>query len=326
MNIFVCGGLRIDFVITADGEVRLNQIGGNGIYASVGARLFTERVNLLAKAGENFPQSWIDELAGHGIDGSHVIRVPGWQDMRTFYAYVDEKTRDDRNPASHFARIGMPLPKELEGYVFSTYETHDPDNPMVIRGDDVPDIAADGVHISPQALAAQLATAQAFRKNKAQHITLDPGEYELSPETEPEIKSISSLVDAFLPSELELNLLLDTSNVYESAETFASWGTPLVVIKRGPDGCLLYERDAHRFTKIPAYPVDVVDVTGAGDTFGGAFTVGMTETGDPVRSALMGAVAASFCLQGFGALYGLDAPRDQAAARLEELEELVKRS
>ena len=326
MNIFVSGGLRIDFVITAEGEVRLNQIGGNGIYASVGARQFTERIYLLAKAGENFPQSWLDELDGHGIVCSHVIRVPGWQDMRTFYAYVDEKTRDDRNPASHFARVGLPLPKELEGYVFSTYETHDTDNPMVLRPDDIPDVLADGVHISPQALSSQLGAAQAFRKNKAQHITLDPGEYGLTPETEPEIKCISSLVDAFLPSELELNLLLDTSNVYEAAETFASWGTPLVVIKRGPDGCLLYERDAHRFTKIPAYPVDVVDVTGAGDTFGGAFTVGMTETGDPVRSALMGAVAASFCLQGFGALYGLDTPRHQTMARLDELEELVKRA
>ena len=326
MSIFVCGGLRIDFVITADGEVSLNQIGGNGIYASVGARKFTDRIYLLAKAGENYPQSWLDELADRGIDGSHVIRVPGWQDMRTFYAYVDEKTRDDRDPASHFARVGQPLPKELEGYTFSTYETHDPDNPMVIRIDEIPDIVTDGVHISPQGIAGQLAIAQVFRKNNAQHITLDPGEYDLTPETETDIRSISSMVDAFLPSELELGILLDTSNIYEAAETFASWGTPLVVIKRGPDGCLLYERDANRFTKIPAYPVDVVDVTGAGDSFGGAFTVGMSETGDPVRSALMGAVAASFCLQGFGALYGLDTPRAQALARLEELEQIVRRA
>ena len=326
MIIFVCGGLRIDYVITADGEVSLNQIGGNGIYASVGARKFTDRIHLIAKAGENYPQSWLDELAKRGIDGSHVIQVPGWQDMRTFYAYVDEKTRDDRDPASHFARIGQPLPKDLEGYTFSTYETHDPDNPMVMRAGDVPNVSADGVHISPQALAGQLAIAQVFSKNNAQHITLDPGEYALTPVTEPLIKTISSLVDAFLPSELELGILLDTANVYEAAETFASWGTPLVLIKRGPDGCLLYELDANRFTNIPAYPVDVVDVTGAGDSFGGAFTVGMAETGDPVRSALMGTVAASFCLQGFGALYGLDIPRAQAMARLEELEELVKRA
>ena len=87
----------------------------------------------------------------------------------------------------------------------------------------------------------------------------------------------------------------------------------------------LFEKNAPT-THIPTVARQVYDVTGAGDSFGGAFTVGMTETGDPVRSALMGAVAASFCLQGFGALYGLDTPRAQALARLEELEQLVKRA
>ena len=325
MIIFVCGGLRIDFVITSDDEVRLNQIGGNAIFAAVGVRHFAEEVHLLAKAGENYPQSWLDMLTERGIQASHVIRVPGWQDMRTFYCYLDEKTRLDREPAYHFARLGLPLPEELKGYVFSTSETQDPDNAMVMRAEDVPDTHVDGVHISPQALAAQLAVSQAFRRHNARHITVDPGEYKFSPQLEPDIRSLCSGVDAFIPSELELGLLTDVDDIYEAAELLASWGTPLIVIKRGPDGCLLYERDDQRFTQIPAYPVDVVDVTGAGDTFGGAFTVGMTETGDPIRSALMGAVAASFCLQGFGALYGLDAPSGQAAARLKELQTSVKR-
>jgi len=311
-------------MISAEGEVRLNQIGGNAVYASVGARHYTDNVHLLAKAGENYPQSWLSGLAGRGILTEHVVRVPGWQDMRTFYAYVDEKTRDDRDPASHFARIGHPFPKELEGYVFSTSETQNPDSPMVLHGDDIPDVISDAAHISPQALSSQLEQVQAFRRRQAKHITVDPGEYELTPETAPAIKSLCSMIDALVPSDLELALLLKTTDVYEAAETFSSWGTPLVVIKRGPDGCLLYERDARRFTSIPAYPVKVVDVTGAGDSFGGAFTVGMLQTGDPIRSVLMGTVAASFCLQGYGALYGLDASRDVAQRRFDELTKRVK--
>lgn len=325
MNIFICGGLRIDYVISADGEVRLNQIGGNAIYASVGARLFTENVNLLAKAGENYPQSWLDDLSERGILCKHVIRLPGWQDMRTFYAYVDEKTRDDRDPASHFARVGKPFPEELEGYVFSTKETQNPDNPMALHEVDVPDAVTDAAHISPQALSSQLELVQAFRRQQAKQITVDPGEYQLTPQTLPVIKSCCSSADAFLPSELELALLLETADVYEAAEIFAEWGTPLVVVKRGPDGCLLYERDLRRFTTVPAYPVQVVDVTGAGDSFGGAFTVGMLQTADPIRSVLMGTVAASFCLEGYGALHGLDAPREIAQRRFNELAERVKR-
>ena len=67
------------------------------------------------------------------------------------------------------------------------------------------------------------------------------------------------------------------------------------------------------------------DVTGAGDSFGGAFTVGLKQTGDPVRSVLMGTVASSFTIQGYGALYSLDASRQEANKRLAELSEQVKR-
>jgi sugar/nucleoside kinase (ribokinase family) len=326
METFVCGGLRIDYVISATGEVRLNQIGGNAIYAAVGARTYTDRVHLLARAGDNYPQEWLDELARQGILSSHLIQVPGWQDMRTFYAYIDEKTRIDRDPALHFARIGQPLPEELEGYVFSTLETQNRDNPLVMRGGDVPEVSADAVHIAPMALRSHLELAQAFRQQQADQITVDPGEYELTAESEPIIKTYCGLIDAFLPSELEMGLLLDTSDPYEAAETFASWGAPLVVIKRGPDGCLLYERDARKFTNIPAYPVQVVDVTGAGDTFGGAFAVALNQTGDPIRSVVMATVAASLCLQGYGALYGLNLPPGEVKKRLDMLMERVQRN
>jgi ribokinase len=324
MDTFVCGGLRIDYVISATGEVRLNQIGGNAIYAAVGARTYTDRVQLLARAGDNYPQEWLDELARQGIFSSHIIRVPGWQDMRTFYAYVDEKTRIDRDPATHFARIGQPMPEELEGYAFSTLETQNPDNPLVLRDSDVPEVDAESVHIAPMALRSHLELARAFRQKGAGQITLDPGEYELTPETEPAIKAYCGLIDAFLPSEMEVGLLLDTADPHEAAETFASWGVPLVLIKRGPDGCLLYDRDAQKFTNVPAYPVQVVDVTGAGDTFGGAFAVALKQTGDPIRSVIMATVAASFCLQGYGALYGLDIPPGEVQKRLEVLSERVQ--
>jgi ribokinase len=324
MEIFVCGGLRIDYVISAEGEARLNQIGGNAIYASVGARMWAEQIQILAKAGENFPQEWLDDLAERGILSSYVVRVPGWQEMRTFYAYVDQKTRVDHDPETHFARIGQPLPKELEGYSFSTLETKNPDSPLVFHGRDVPQAEADAIHIAPLSLTTHQELTEAFRQRSGVQITVDPGEYDLTPESEPAITAYCAQIDAFLPSELEMGLLLDTKDVYEAAEIFASWGPPLVVIKRGPDGCLLYERDARRFTTVPAFPVQVRDVTGAGDSFGGAFTVGLKQTGDPLRAVLMGTVAASFTIQGYGALYSLDAARHEVEKRLVTLSEQVK--
>jgi len=325
MKTFICGGLRIDFVISAEGEARINQIGGNGIYASVGARKWTDSVHLLARAGDHYPQSWLDELSIKGIHSTHVRRLPGWHDMRTFYAYVDQKTRVDHSPEIHFARIGQPLPVELEGYAYSLTEQANPDSPLVLRGEDVPSEVADAVHLAPLSLRSHHELVREFHRRKAKQITVDPGEYKLTAESAPVIKTYLTQIDAFLPSELEMSLLLDTSDPFKAAETFADWGVPLVVIKRGPDGCLLYERDAHRFTQIPAYPAPVIDVTGAGDSFGGGFTVGLRNTGDPLRAVLMGTVAASFTIQGYGALFSLDTPQAEVQKRLDDLTDSVNR-
>jgi sugar/nucleoside kinase (ribokinase family) len=64
-----------------------------------------------------------------------------------------------------------------------------------------------------------------------------------------------------------------------------------------------------------------VDVTGAGDVFGGAFAATLAQSGDPLRAVLMGSVAASFAIEGYGALYALDPPREQVQERLETLAE-----
>jgi len=52
--------------------------------------------------------------------------------------------------------------------------------------------------------------------------------------------------------------------------------------------------------------------------------VGLSETRDPVRAALYGAVSASFVIEGFGALHGLGVTRAQAEERLNTLGEIFR--
>lgn len=328
MKMIVSGGLRIDYVITADGEVRLRQKGGNVLYAGVGARLWIDEVALLAKVGENYPESWEAALDRCGFNTDAVRRVPGWHDMRTFYAYVDPRTRVDREPARHFARVGHPLPPELEDYEHSLVsQRNQTDNPLMLRATDVPDDAETFglAHVAPLGIVTQQELAETFRARGIPQITLDPGEYEGTDENHDRIRRICAAVDAFLPSELEVGLLLgEYDDVRDIAIRLADLGPAIVVIKRGPQGCLIYERDPDRFTEIPPYPTSPVDVTGAGDSFCGGFAVGLRRTGDPVRAALMGTVSASFVIEGYGALYALDTPREGVQQRFEELAREVR--
>jgi ribokinase len=111
---------------------------------------------------------------------------------------------------------------------------------------------------------------------------------------------------------------------WEAAERLAQFGPALVVIKAGSKGSLLYERTTGGRWRIPAYPVKVVDVTGAGDAYCGGFMVGLEETGDPVLACCYGSVSASFVLQGFGPLYALRHSREEAERRVDQLRNEVE--
>lgn len=323
MTYICCGGLRIDYLITPQGQAHVQEMGGNALYAAVGAKIWTDRVGLLARVGENYPAGWRDALGRYGLDTRGIRVVPGAQDMRTFYAYLDPTTRTDTDPARHFARIGVPLPDDLRGYVHSTPGQDDPDRyePLAVQPDDWP-AAFDGasaLHLSPISIRTQTDLPVRARLARVAQITADPGERYMVPRLRPHVESLLGNLDGFLPSEQEVRSLLGDVDLWEAAVEFARHGPRVVVVKLGDKGVLVYERDRARRTHVPPYPAQVVDVTGAGDSFCGGFMVGLAETGDPVRAAMYGTVSASFVIEGYGALYAMHITPAQAARRLDYL-------
>ncbi len=322
---FTAGGLRIDYLITSEGQVRLREMGGNAIYSAVGARIWAAQVAILSRVGRNYPQEWLGRLEQAGIRTEGVRTVPGWQEMRTFYAYTDPETRVDINPESHFARLGLPLPQELSDYVHSTPGQDSLDfSPLSPRAEDLPQsyLGMQAAHFSPLELPSHRTLPQVLAERGAQ-VSLDPGERYMKPSLAEYVLALLRWVDVFLPSQQEVESLLGQGDPWEAARRFAEAGPAVVVIKAGSKGSLVYDRKTDTRWHVPAYPVPVVDVTGAGDAYCGGFMVGYAETKDPVIAACYGAVSASFVLQGFGALYALHYARSQAEARLADALERI---
>ena len=73
--------------------------------------------------------------------------------------------------------------------------------------------------------------------------------------------------------------------------------TPVLIVTSGAGGSTVYLRGRH---DIPAFPVEEVDPTGAGDVFGAAYLIRYAETGDVLRSALFASCSASFCVEAHG--------------------------
>jgi sugar/nucleoside kinase (ribokinase family) len=318
---FTSGGMRIDYVITADHQVHLREMGGNAIYSAVGARIWGASVGILSRVGENYPQGWLAGLERAGICTEGIRQVPGWQDMRTFYRYLDLQTRDDTEPARHFAELGLALPEELAGYVHSTPgQDGEQFIPLSPRPEDLPPsyLRVKAAHLSPMELPAHGALCAALASHGIP-ISLDPGERYMKPGLMEQVFSFLCCVDAFLPSEQEVQSVLGVGDPWRAALRFAEAGPRVVVIKAGRQGSFVYDARARRRWHVPAYPTAIVDVTGAGDAYCGGFMVGYQETGDPLLAGCYGAISASFVLQGFGALYALQFSRARAEARLSEL-------
>ena len=327
MDYICCGGLRVDYLIPHKGQAHLREMGGNALYAAVGARVWNDSVGLLARVGENYPDGWLDALKQDGLDVSGVRIVPDHQDMRTFYAYTDQRTRVDTDPAFHLARIGLSPPDELRDYVHSTPGQDDPNEyePLAVQPDDWP-AAYDGaraLHLSPISIRTQTHLPIRARQAGVAQVTADPGERYMAPRLRPHVEALLQNVDVFMPSEMEARSLLGEIDLWDATVEFARRGPRVVVIKVGDHGALMYERDSGRRTHVPPYPACVVDVTGAGDSFCGGFAVGLVETGNPTRAALYGTVSASFVIEGYGALYAMRASRAQARKRLAFLERAV---
>jgi sugar/nucleoside kinase (ribokinase family) len=74
---------------------------------------------------------------------------------------------------------------------------------------------------------------------------------------------------AFFPSEEEVRALFQgrSNDLWEMAQTLASYGCEMVVIKRGERGQMLFDASSRSRWEVPAYPVQPVDPTGSGDAF-----------------------------------------------------------
>jgi sugar/nucleoside kinase (ribokinase family) len=122
----------------------------------------------------------------------------------------------------------------------------------------------------------------------------------------PSLLSLFKRIQVLLLNEGEAKLLTGSSNGVEAAKRILELGPNYVVIKRGEYGFIMSGPDG--FFMLPAVPIsNVVDPTGAGDTFAGGFFGFLAQNSNSeINSEILkwaciyGSVMASFTVQGFG--------------------------
>src|SRR5205823_148963 len=91
-DVVVVGNLTIDDVVLPDGATSMGTVGGNAVWAALGARLWDPSVGIVTRCGDDFPTAALDELRSLGIVLDGVVSVDG-PTIRNWVVYERDGTR-----------------------------------------------------------------------------------------------------------------------------------------------------------------------------------------------------------------------------------------
>lgn len=294
MSILAIGTVAFDAIETPFGKV--DQIlGGSATYITLAARYFAQDIRLSAVVGQDFPDEYIQIFRENGIDTAG-LRVD--EHGKTFFwagrYHLDLNMRDTlRTDLNVLATFDPTLPEAYRTSKIICLGNLDP----VIQG-----------KVLDQIEAPEL-------------VVLDTMNYWID-HTPEALKAVLKRIDVLIINDSEARQLANVPNLVKAARMILEMGPRYLVIKKGEHGALLFGEEGVFFA--PALPLeDVIDPTGAGDSFAGGFVgyLGAVRNYDfeSLKLAVVyGSATASLCVEAFGPEKLLHLDREEVSARLEQ--------
>ena len=301
MTITVVGSVAFDTVKTPFGE-RERMLGGAATYFALAASFF-DHVHVVGRVGADFGEEELAVLATRGTDVDDVERVP---DGRSFF-WAGEYGWDLNSRDTLDTQLG----------VFADFK---PRLSASSRACDVLFLA----NIQPE---LQLGVLEQCAETR--FVAMDSMNFWIDNARDALLEVIRR-VDCVILNDAELRQLTGRPSLIRAAREVLAMGPSVVVAKEGEYGAALLTED--QFFALPAYPLEtVVDPTGAGDTFAGAFVgfigrhVDQPLTGRVLRQAMAyGTAVASFCVEEFGTERVERLTAGEVDSRVEELRRITQ--
>jgi len=273
MSVLVVGSMALDTVETPFGKVE-NILGGSASYFSLAASNFTD-VNVVAVVGNDFPEKHIQLLESHDInlDG---VKIEEGETFRWvgYYGYDLSEAKTLETHLNVFETFNPVLPD------------HYKDIEIVFLGNIDPDIQFE--------LLQQV--------NKPKLVACDTMNFWI--ESKPEqLKKLLARVDILMINDAETRELAGEPIIVKAARKIMEMGPKMLIVKRGEYGALMFSKEGIFYA--PSYPLEeVLDPTGAGDTFAGGFmgyvaSHDINNINDYKRAVVYGSVLASFTVEDF---------------------------
>ncbi len=274
MSLVIIGSVAFDTIETPFGR-RDRIIGGSGTYAALAASFFT-RPGLVSVVGRDFPRRFLDRLRSRKIDLAGLRVKQG----KTFYWHG----RYDRDP-----NLRTTLKTEL-----NVLRDFKPVMPESFRKADLVFLS----NLDPEShdfILGQL--------TRVRLVAMDTIRYWIENKPEALLQAIQK-VDILFVNDEECRLIAQELNLVRAGRKLQAAGPRVIVVKKGEHGAMLFGKNF--VFGVVAHPCErVVDPTGAGDTFAGAFLGYLDSTGrfnqrELRKAAVYGNVVASLVIEDFG--------------------------
>ncbi len=286
--LLVLGGILIDDLTFADGRVRNGVMGGAALHALAGAALWDDDVVLIGGVGQDAEDTVLPWMRQARLSAEALL-IGGEFTPRNIFVYHPYGSRTETTAfgPDHFARL-QPGAQDLVSrmpWARGAYVFRD----------------ADPVFWAPVLHAARA--------------TQIPILWEISGEScnharKQDIAAVASQIAGLSLNLDEATQIFGEKKQNDLIADVRALGAGAAFLRCGEAGSIVIWKNGA--SHIPAYPASVVDVTGAGNAYGGGALAGLVASGDPVRAGRMGAIAASLAI----GQYGLFSPRDESIRAL----------
>jgi len=274
MPLVVVGSVALDDVETPT-QTRENLLGGSAVYFSYAASYFTP-VRLVGVVGEDWPEEYTRLLQSRNIDTSGLVVRRGGKTFHWRGRYLDDMNQ-----------------RETVEVNLNVMEQFDPVLPESFRRCPFLFLANGSTKTQLKALEQCVGATLAVADTMDLWIRTERDQLE----------QLLRRVGGLVLNDSEARLLTAEQNLVRAGRQVLEMGPQFVVVKKGEHGAMFFSR--HETYVLPAFPTaEVVDPTGAGDSFAGGMMGYLAEKGtfDPktLKEAMAyGILVASFTVEDF---------------------------
>ncbi|PKO00842.1 MAG: ribokinase [Chloroflexi bacterium HGW-Chloroflexi-5] len=289
MNIVVVGSLNMDLVvrlpkIPKPGETLLGGVfntypGGKGANQAVAASRLGGHVSMIGCVGDDsFGRELVENLTKEGVDTSHVFVQP-IVSSGVALIQVDDQAQNSIAVASG---ANFRLSSEYVEKAMQAIEKID----VVVMQLETP--------------LETIYTAARVANQRGAKVILNPAPAQVLE------NDLLQLVDYLIPNEYEIATMTgfqiqNITDVNQAAQQLFSKGVKNLIVTLGNKGSVIFEVNTNNSVDIPAWKVQAVDTTAAGDCFIGAFAVGLSKEKSVKDAAAFASAAAAISVTRVGA-------------------------